>query len=31
MKVNYITLFPNYILKNKKLHIQEPSLVLGHM
>ena len=25
-KVNYIALFPSYILKNVKLHIQEYSL-----
>ena len=25
-KVNYISLFPSYILKNVKLHIQEHSL-----
>ena len=25
-KVNYIALFPSYILKNVKLHIQEHSL-----
>ena len=25
-KVNYITLFPSYILKKVKLHIQERSL-----
>ena len=25
-KVNYIALFPSYILKNIKLHIQEHSL-----